>query len=47
MPTPRRALIIGGSLGGLLTACLLRRDGWRVDIFERVPRSSPGAAPAS
>jgi 2-polyprenyl-6-methoxyphenol hydroxylase-like FAD-dependent oxidoreductase len=42
MPTPRRALIIGGSLGGLLTACLLRRDGWRVDIFERVPEELAG-----
>jgi 2-polyprenyl-6-methoxyphenol hydroxylase-like FAD-dependent oxidoreductase len=42
MPTPRRALIIGGSLGGLLTACLLQRDGWRVDIFERVPEELAG-----
>src|SRR3954451_19480021 len=45
MARPLRALIIGGSLGGLATACLLRRDGWNVDIFERVaqPLSGRGA----
>ena len=32
---PRRALIIGGSLGGLFAAHLLRAIGWRVDVFER------------
>ena len=42
MAKHRRALIIGGSLGGLLTACLLRRDGWRVDVFERVPEELSG-----
>lgn len=31
----RRALVIGGSLGGLLTAHLLRSAGWEVAIFER------------
>lgn len=31
-----RALVIGGSLSGLLTALLLRRNGWDADIFERV-----------
>jgi 2-polyprenyl-6-methoxyphenol hydroxylase-like FAD-dependent oxidoreductase len=31
----RRALIIGGSLGGLFTGNLLRQIGWNVDIFER------------
>jgi 2-polyprenyl-6-methoxyphenol hydroxylase-like FAD-dependent oxidoreductase len=30
-----RALVIGGSLSGLLTANLLRAIGWQVDIFER------------
>ncbi len=30
-----RALVIGGSLSGLLTANLLRAIGWRVDTFER------------
>ena len=31
----RRALIIGGSLGGLLAAHLLRNVGWDVVVFER------------
>jgi 2-polyprenyl-6-methoxyphenol hydroxylase-like FAD-dependent oxidoreductase len=31
----RRALVIGGSLGGLLAAHLLRRSGWHVVVFER------------
>jgi len=31
----QRALIIGGSLSGLLTANLLRSIGWHVEIFER------------
>jgi 2-polyprenyl-6-methoxyphenol hydroxylase-like FAD-dependent oxidoreductase len=31
----RRALVIGGSLGGLFVGSLLRRIGWDVDIFER------------
>ncbi len=29
------ALIIGGSLGGLISAALLRQSGWQVTIFER------------
>ena len=33
----RRALIIGGSLGGLFAGNLLRWLGWDVDIFERSP----------
>jgi 2-polyprenyl-6-methoxyphenol hydroxylase-like FAD-dependent oxidoreductase len=32
---PRRALVIGGSLGGLLAANLLRHVGWDVTVFER------------
>lgn len=31
----RRAIIIGGSLGGLLAAHQLRSIGWGVDVFER------------
>jgi 2-polyprenyl-6-methoxyphenol hydroxylase-like FAD-dependent oxidoreductase len=31
----RRALIIGGSVGGLMAGGLLRRAGWDVAIFER------------
>ena len=35
--TAPRALIVGGSLGGLFTALTLRAIGWRVDVFERSP----------
>ena len=31
----RRAVIIGGSVGGLFAAQMLHRIGWRVDIYER------------
>lgn len=34
--TQRRAVIIGGSLGGLITAHLLKRIGWSVQVNERV-----------
>ena len=30
-----RALVVGGSVGGLAAALLLRRIGWRVDVYER------------
>ena len=33
--TPGHALIIGGSLGGLFAAHMLRGAGWHVDVFER------------
>ncbi|MDM8358411.1 FAD binding domain-containing protein [Pandoraea communis] len=32
-----RAIIIGGSVGGLFTATALQAIGWQVDIFERSP----------
>jgi 2-polyprenyl-6-methoxyphenol hydroxylase-like FAD-dependent oxidoreductase len=32
----RRALVIGGSMSGLLAALMLRRRGWQADIYERV-----------
>jgi len=32
-----KALIIGGSLGGLFTATALRAIGWQVDVYERSP----------
>ena len=32
---PRRAIIIGGSLGGLFAGTMLRQIGWDVDIYER------------
>jgi 2-polyprenyl-6-methoxyphenol hydroxylase-like FAD-dependent oxidoreductase len=36
MGKQQRALIIGGSLGGLFAANLLRSIGWQVEVFERV-----------
>lgn len=35
MADARRALVIGGSIGGLFAAHLLRRAGWDATIFER------------
>jgi 2-polyprenyl-6-methoxyphenol hydroxylase-like FAD-dependent oxidoreductase len=35
MPPPRRALVIGGSIGGLFAAQLLRHAQWDVAVFER------------
>ena len=32
-----RAIVIGGSLGGLLAATTLRAAGWSADVFERSP----------
>ena len=36
MATQRRALVIGGSMSGLLAGIMLGQRGWTVDIFERV-----------
>ena len=38
----RRALVIGGSMSGLLSGLLLRRAGWDVDIYERVESELSG-----
>jgi 2-polyprenyl-6-methoxyphenol hydroxylase-like FAD-dependent oxidoreductase len=38
----RHALVVGGSMSGLLAALLLRRAGWEVDVFERVERELAG-----
>src|SRR6516225_5043536 len=38
----RRALVIGGSLGGLFAACLLRSVGWDAVVFERNPEDLTG-----
>src|SRR4051812_2058108 len=38
----RRALIIGGSLGGLFAAHFLRAAGWQVTVFERTPGDLAG-----
>jgi 2-polyprenyl-6-methoxyphenol hydroxylase-like FAD-dependent oxidoreductase len=45
MVTPGRAVVVGGSLGGLLAANLLLRAGWDVDVHERVadPLAGRGA----
>lgn len=37
-----RALVIGGSIGGLTTALLLRRLGFHVSVFERTPTNLDG-----
>lgn len=42
MEARRRALIIGGSLGGLFAANLLLRAGWDVEVFERVGEALAG-----
>ena len=38
----RRALIIGGSVGGLFAAHMLGRIGWEVDVFERASEDLAG-----
>ena len=35
MTKRKRALVIGGSVGGLLASCLLRQAGWDAPVFER------------
>ena len=36
------ALVIGGSMSGLLSGLLLRRAGWAVDVYERVESELSG-----
>lgn len=36
---PGKALVVGGSLGGLFAATALRAVGWEVEVFERSPSS--------
>lgn len=38
MANQPRAMIIGGSIGGLFSACLLRDAGWQTDVYERSDR---------
>src|SRR5205823_7422933 len=35
-PIGKKALVIGGSMAGLFAALLLRRQGWEVDVYERI-----------
>jgi len=37
-----RAVIVGGSMSGLLSGLLLRRAGWTVDVYERVDSELSG-----
>jgi 2-polyprenyl-6-methoxyphenol hydroxylase-like FAD-dependent oxidoreductase len=38
----KRAIVVGGSMSGLLCGLLLRRIGWSVDIYERVESELSG-----
>ncbi|MBO0679667.1 FAD-dependent monooxygenase [Mycolicibacterium sp. S2-37] len=40
--TGHRAVVVGGSIGGLTTALLLRRLGFDVSVFERTPDTLDG-----
>src|SRR5262245_25140002 len=42
MASKRCALVVGGSMSGLLAALLLERAGWEVDVFERVESELAG-----
>ncbi len=42
MTRQHRALVIGGSMSGLLAAIMLQRRGWTVDVFERVESELSG-----
>lgn len=41
-PARPQAAVIGGSLGGLFAALLLRRAGWQVRVFERIGEELSG-----
>src|ERR1700722_17414548 len=45
MARQRRALVVGGSMSGLLAGIMLSRRGWDVDIFERVGSDLSGRGP--
>ena len=38
----KRAAIVGGSIGGLTTALLLRDLGFEVDVYEKTPEELDG-----
>jgi 2-polyprenyl-6-methoxyphenol hydroxylase-like FAD-dependent oxidoreductase len=33
--SPGKAIVVGGSVGGLFAAVLLHRAGWQVSLYER------------
>jgi 2-polyprenyl-6-methoxyphenol hydroxylase-like FAD-dependent oxidoreductase len=37
-----RAIVVGGSVSGLLAALMLRKGGWNVDVYERVESELAG-----
>ena len=39
---PGRAVVVGGSVSGLLAGLLLRQHGWSVDVYERVENELAG-----
>jgi 2-polyprenyl-6-methoxyphenol hydroxylase-like FAD-dependent oxidoreductase len=41
-PGQRRAIVVGGSMSGLLCGLLLRQRGWTADIYERVESELSG-----
>ena len=41
----KKAIIVGGSMGGLLAGNMLVRQGWAVDILERTRGGLRRAAP--
>ena len=42
MAKGKRALVIGGSMSGLLAALALRQHGWQADVYERVAEPLAG-----
>src|SRR5580698_5472471 len=42
MARQRRAVVVGGSMSGLLAGIMLTRRGWQVDIYERVASELSG-----
>ena len=42
MTAKRRALVVGGSMSGLLAGIMLHRRGWDVEVFERVEKELAG-----
>lgn len=47
MTGPRRALVVGGGIGGLAAALGLRRGGWDVQVLERRTAAVVAAQPGS